>query len=93
MPGSTTVDTATNTLKANFTLRMRPRKRIEGGGLTRRESQVLAWVRRGKTNREISILLSISPRTVQKHLEHIFQKLGVETRTAAAAMGRSISER
>ena len=67
-------------------------KNIEGG-LTRRESQVLAWVSRGKTNREISILLSISPRTVQKHLEHIFQKLGVETRTAAAAMGLSISER
>jgi DNA-binding CsgD family transcriptional regulator len=68
-------------------------KNIEGGGLTRRESQVLTWVRRGKTNREISILLSISPRTVQKHLEHIFQKLGVETRTAAAATGLSFSER
>ena len=68
-------------------------KDIPGDGLTRRESQVLAWVSRGKTNREISVLLSISPRTVQKHLEHIFQKLGVETRTAAAAMGRSISER
>jgi DNA-binding CsgD family transcriptional regulator len=68
-------------------------KDIEGSGLTRRESEVLAWVSRGKTNREISILLSISPRTVQKHLEHIFQKLGVETRTAAAARGLSIGAR
>jgi DNA-binding CsgD family transcriptional regulator len=65
-------------------------KDIEGGGLTRRESEVLAWVGRGKTNHEISIILGISPRTVQKHLEHIFEKLGVETRTAAAARGLSI---
>lgn len=54
-------------------------------GLTRREGEVLAWVGRGKTNREISVILGTSPRTVQKHIEHIFQKLGVETRTAAAA--------
>jgi DNA-binding CsgD family transcriptional regulator len=67
-------------------------KDIEGGGLTRRESEVLTWVSRGKTNPEISIILSISPRTVQKHLEHIFQKLGVETRTAAAAKGLSIGD-
>jgi len=52
----------------------------------------ILWVSRGKTNREISIILSISPRTVQKHLEHIFQKLGVETRTAAAAKGLSIGD-
>lgn len=38
----------------------------------------------GKTNTEIGIVLGISPRTVQKHLEQIFQLLGVETRTAAA---------
>lgn len=67
-------------------------KDIEGGGLTRREGEVLTWVSRGKTNREISIILGISPRTVQKHLEHIFQKLGVETRTAAVARGLSIGE-
>jgi len=54
-------------------------------GLTRRESEVLEWVSRGKTNWEIALILNISARTVQKHLEHIFQKLGVETRTAAAA--------
>ena len=60
-------------------------EKIDGFGLTHREGQVLAWVSRGKTNREISAILGGSPRTVQKHVEHIFQKLGVETRTAAAA--------
>ena len=57
-------------------------------GLTRREGEVLEWVSRGKTNWEIALILDISARTVQKHLEHIFQKLGVETRTAAAAKVR-----
>jgi len=54
-------------------------------GLTHRESEILEWVSRGKTNWEIALILNISARTVQKHLEHVFQKLGVETRTAAAA--------
>jgi DNA-binding NarL/FixJ family response regulator len=53
-------------------------------GLTRREVEVLTWVTNGKTNADIGLLLGTSPRTVQKHLEHIFEKLGVETRTAAA---------
>ncbi|MDY6942056.1 MAG: response regulator transcription factor [Pseudomonadota bacterium] len=53
-------------------------------GLTERESEVLLWVARGKTNPEIGLILGISPRTVNKHLDHIFSKLGVETRTAAA---------
>lgn len=52
--------------------------------LTEREREVLALVAAGKTNGEIATILAISARTVQKHLEHIFQKLGVETRTAAA---------
>ncbi len=52
--------------------------------LTRREREVLAMVAAGKTNGEIATVLAISARTVQKHLEHMFQKLGVETRTAAA---------
>ncbi len=52
--------------------------------LTGREGEVLALVAAGKTNSEIAAILAISARTVQKHLEHIFQKLGVETRTAAA---------
>lgn len=53
------------------------------GGLTLREGQVMHWLAGGKTDAEIAALLSISPRTVQKHLEHVYVKLGVETRTAA----------
>ena len=55
-------------------------------GLTSREAEVLGWVARGKTNAEIGSLLFISPLTVRKHLENIFEKLGVRTRTAAAAV-------
>ncbi len=54
--------------------------------LTAREAEVLHWVTQGKTNRDIGQILGTSPRTVTKHLEHVFQKLGVETRTAAANM-------
>lgn len=57
--------------------------------LTTRECDVLYWVMLGKTNREIGEILSISPRTVNKHLEHVFEKLGVETRTAAASVALS----
>lgn len=53
--------------------------------LTGRESEVLLWISRGKSNREIGEILSISPRTVNKHLEQVFVKLGVENRAAAAA--------
>jgi DNA-binding response OmpR family regulator/DNA-binding CsgD family transcriptional regulator len=53
--------------------------------LTARESEVLLWISRGKSNREIGEILSISPRTVNKHLEQVFVKLGVENRAAAAA--------
>lgn len=52
-------------------------------GLTPRESEVLAWVAKGKTNAEVGAILEMSDRTVQKHLEHIYQKMGVETRTTA----------
>lgn len=54
--------------------------------LTDREAEVLVWVARGKTNREVAIILDISPRTINKHLEQIFKKLGVENRTGAAGM-------
>ncbi|ENO83911.1 response regulator transcription factor [Thauera linaloolentis] len=53
--------------------------------LTQREMDVLEWVARGKTNRDVAEILNMSPRTVNKHLEHIYEKLGVETRTAAVA--------
>ena len=54
--------------------------------LTAREAEVLHWVARGKTNRDIGDILGTSPRTVTKHMEHILPKLGVETRTAAAGL-------
>lgn len=53
--------------------------------LTAREAEVLLWISRGKSNRDISEILGISPRTVNKHLEQIFEKLGVENRASAAA--------
>lgn len=54
--------------------------------LTTREAEVLYWVIYGKTNRDIGDILKSSHRTVNKHLEHVFEKLGVETRTAASAV-------
>jgi len=57
--------------------------------LTQRESEVLNWVIKGKTNRDIGDILGTSPRTINKHLEHVFVKLGVETRTSAASVALS----
>lgn len=54
--------------------------------LTRREAEVLYWVVKGKTNKDIGDILGTSPRTINKHMEHVFSKLGVETRTAAASL-------
>lgn len=62
----------------------RPR-RVAHPMLTTRETEVLYWLARGKTNRDIGDILEMSPRTVSKHLEHIYEKLGVETRAAATA--------
>jgi DNA-binding CsgD family transcriptional regulator len=64
-------------------------------GLTRREIEVLAWVTAGKTNAQIAEALSIAPGTVKKHLEHIYEKLGVSSRTDAAvtAIGLVIDSR
>jgi DNA-binding CsgD family transcriptional regulator len=53
-------------------------------GLTGREAEVLYWAAQGKSNPEIALLLEMSRRTVDKHMEHILAKLGVETRAAAA---------
>ena len=60
-----------------------PAAALQGLGLTEREAEVLTWVAQGKSNREIGTILSMSSRTVQKHLEHVFEKLEVESRTAA----------
>jgi CheY-like chemotaxis protein/DNA-binding CsgD family transcriptional regulator len=54
--------------------------------LTAREAEVLYWVVKGKINRDIADILGASPATIKKHLEHVYAKLGVETRTAAAGM-------
>jgi DNA-binding response OmpR family regulator/DNA-binding CsgD family transcriptional regulator len=54
-------------------------------GLTLREAEVLLWISRGKPNRDIGEIMQISPRTVNKHLEQVFVKLGVENRASAAA--------
>ncbi|CAO3357460.1 response regulator [Azospirillum melinis] len=55
-------------------------------GLTAREAEVLLWIANGKPNRDIGEILGISPRTVNKHLEQVFTKLGVENRASAAAL-------
>jgi CheY-like chemotaxis protein/DNA-binding CsgD family transcriptional regulator len=55
-------------------------------GLTPREAEILMWIARGKTNRDVGQILGSSPRTINKHLEHIFEKLGVTTRAAAVAV-------
>jgi DNA-binding CsgD family transcriptional regulator len=60
-------------------------ERHDSFSLTPRERQILGWVARGKTNPEIAEILWIAPSTVRKHLENIYAKLGVSTRTAAAA--------
>jgi DNA-binding CsgD family transcriptional regulator len=59
--------------------------------LTPREQDVLRWLSAGKTDKDIGALLDISPRTVHKHLQRIYEKLGVETRTAAVARAHSLA--
>jgi DNA-binding response OmpR family regulator/DNA-binding CsgD family transcriptional regulator len=54
--------------------------------LTAREAEVLLWLSRGKSNRDIATILGLSPRTVNKHLEQMFEKLGVENRASATAL-------
>jgi DNA-binding CsgD family transcriptional regulator len=62
-------------------------------GLTQRESEVLGWVAEGKSNNDVGLILGIRAVTVKKHLEHIFEKMGVETRTAAVAFAIRVSQR
>jgi DNA-binding CsgD family transcriptional regulator len=57
--------------------------------LTRRENEVLYWVAMGKTNEEIGAIIGARPLTVKKHLEHVYEKLEVPNRTAAAVAARS----
>lgn len=63
---------------------------LQNLGLTAREAEVLHWMAQGKRNEEIATILGASPRTIDKHCEHLFAKLNVETRTAAVAMAREV---
>lgn len=64
----------------------RPAAAIVNHALTPRESEVLYWVSMGKTNSEVGEIIGAKPMTVKKHLERIYDKLGVPNRTAAARM-------
>jgi DNA-binding CsgD family transcriptional regulator len=65
---------------------------IGASGLTARETEVLNWIACGKTNHEIGMILEMQTATVKKHIEHIFTKLGVENRTAAASIALATSQ-
>ena len=65
-------------------------ERLISLGLTRREAEVLRWIAAGKSNHDIGIILGASPRTICKHAQHIFNKLNVENRTAAAASALAV---
>ncbi|MDY6978192.1 MAG: DNA-binding response regulator [Pseudomonadota bacterium] len=54
--------------------------------LTARESEILLWIAQGKSNAEVALILDLSPRTVNKHLESVYRKLGVDNRTSAATL-------
>ena len=66
---------------------------IESFGLTPREAEILYWLSMGKTNRDISSILDLSARTVNKHLEQVFQKMGVDNRTSAAVLADRVLHR
>jgi DNA-binding CsgD family transcriptional regulator len=63
---------------------------LEGLGLSHRQAEVLVWIAAGKTNGEIATILGVSERTVEKHVQEILSRLGVETRTAAAARALAV---
>ncbi|MEO7413844.1 MAG: helix-turn-helix transcriptional regulator [Opitutaceae bacterium] len=68
-------------------------EKLAGPSLTARERQVLHWIEEGKRNSEVATIMELSPRTVEKHLQNIFGKLGVETRTAAVRQAREFRMR
>lgn len=61
-------------------------------GLTQREAEVLYWLSLGKSNRDIADILGMSYRTVDKHLEHVYAKIGVESRAAAVAAAARVND-
>ena len=66
---------------------------VMSDGLSRREQTVLSWLRQGLSNKEIALALSISTRTVQKHLERVYRHLGVQTRVEAIVLMQSSSRK
>ncbi|MGC2459520.1 MAG: helix-turn-helix transcriptional regulator [Steroidobacteraceae bacterium] len=60
--------------------------RPAASGLTQREVEVLHWVAGGKSNDDVARIIGATSATVKKHLEHIYDKLGVANRTAASAL-------
>ncbi len=58
--------------------------------LTPREAEVLGWVARGSTNKEVATILGVSPHTIRTQLERVFEKLDVHTRTAAVAKAQAV---
>jgi DNA-binding CsgD family transcriptional regulator len=77
-------------LSADARGRSDPTMTVADRPLTPRESQVLYWVSMGKTNEEVSEIVGARPLTIKKHLEHIYDKLGVPNRTAAARISRGL---
>ena len=77
-------------LRNHFELRISTPFADTDARLTPREAEVLGWVARGKTNKEIAGILSVSPHTVRTQLEHVFEKLDVHTRTAAVARAQAV---
>ena len=65
-------------------------ERLASLGLTKREAEIMHWIAQGKSNGDIAIILDSSPRTVAKHIEHIFLKLKVESRIAAVTEARHL---
>ncbi len=86
MPGADGRDYAAVLIERGETAEYRRARMIARWGLSHREAEVLGYIAQGKTGPEIAILLAISHDTVRRHTGNIFQKLGVETRTAAAAL-------
>lgn len=73
--------------------RIPPLKPLQDRGLTPREAEAIYWVVEGKTNAEIGIILGMSGRTAQKHIERAYRKLGVNSRTAVAMLARDLWKR
>jgi DNA-binding CsgD family transcriptional regulator len=70
-----------------------PAERLSRLGLSSRQAEVLRWVASGKNDKEVALILGLSERTVQHHLEQVYRTLGVENRTAEARIAIGAAER